>query len=187
MTTHVMGLTQKSISGAENCPIPSPGSHVIQSHGLTQSQLEYRTSPSALCTAAARCPGPAAASAAPAQVPPPQEVIPPENLGVAQLGSEQFSYNKAAVPSPPTMHLSGDISRLCREWEESNLLVVNGRGIPIKYWGEFYKKGKGIKTTAWDALRVEWGNWKVGTYTRHLAYTRSVSHSVHCRGTSHIS
>ncbi|KAG1888949.1 uncharacterized protein F5891DRAFT_904697, partial [Suillus fuscotomentosus] len=44
---------------------------------------------------------------------------------------------------PPTVHLSKDINQLCEEWEESNLLVVNGRGIPVKYWGEFYKKGKG--------------------------------------------
>ncbi|KAG1875821.1 hypothetical protein F4604DRAFT_1680686 [Suillus subluteus] len=53
-----------------------------------------------------------------------------------------------------------DIDRLCKEWESSNLLCVGGRGIPVKYWGEFYKRGKGVKNTAWDALRVEWGNWK---------------------------
>ncbi|KAG1747414.1 hypothetical protein EDB19DRAFT_1949199 [Suillus lakei] len=90
----------------------------------------------------------------------PPEVIPPENLGIAHLGQEQFSYDRTTVPSPPTVHLSKDINWLCEEWEESNLLVVNGRGIPVKYWGEFYKKGKGVKTAAWDALRVEWGNWK---------------------------
>jgi hypothetical protein len=91
----------------------------------------------------------------------PPEVIPPKNLGIAHLGQEQFSYDRTTVPSPPTVHLSKDINQLCEEWEESNLLVVNGRGIPVKYWGEFYKKGKGVKTAAWDALRVEWGNWKV--------------------------
>ncbi|KAG2138981.1 hypothetical protein DEU56DRAFT_801151 [Suillus clintonianus] len=83
----------------------------------------------------------------------PPEVIPPENLGIAHLGQEQFPYDRTTVPSPPTVHLSKDINRLCEEWEESNLLVVNGRGIPVQ-------KGKGVKTTAWDALRVEWGNWK---------------------------
>ncbi|KAG2108143.1 hypothetical protein BD769DRAFT_1299859, partial [Suillus cothurnatus] len=61
---------------------------------------------------------------------------------------------------PPTIHLSKDINQLCEEWEESNLLVINGRRIPVKYWGEFYKKGKGVRPAAWDALRVEWGNWK---------------------------
>ncbi|KAG1751026.1 hypothetical protein EDB19DRAFT_1574887, partial [Suillus lakei] len=61
---------------------------------------------------------------------------------------------------PPTVHLSKDINQLCEEWEKSNLLVVNGCGIPVKYWGEFYKKGKGVKTAAWDALQVERGNWK---------------------------
>lgn len=91
----------------------------------------------------------------------PPEIIPPENLGIAHLGQEQFLYDRTTVPSPPTIHLSKDVNQLCEEWEESNLLVVNGRGIPVKYWGEFYKKGKGVKTAAWDALRVEWGNWKV--------------------------
>ncbi|KAG0705251.1 hypothetical protein DFH29DRAFT_873265 [Suillus ampliporus] len=82
----------------------------------------------------------------------PPEVIPPENLGIAHLGQEQFLYDRTTVPSPPTVHLSKDINRLCEEWEESNLLVVNSRGIPVKYWGKFYKKGKGVKTAAWDAL-----------------------------------
>ncbi|KAG1901624.1 uncharacterized protein F5891DRAFT_1187498 [Suillus fuscotomentosus] len=39
-------------------------------------------------------------------------------------------------------------------------MCVGGRGIPVKHWGGFYKRAKGVKTTAWDALRVEWGNWK---------------------------
>ncbi|KAG1749365.1 hypothetical protein EDB19DRAFT_1825584 [Suillus lakei] len=93
-------------------------------------------------------------------VPLPPEIIPPENLGIAHLGQEQFLYDRTTVPSPPTVHLSKDINQLCEEWEKSNLLVVNGCGIPVKYWGEFYKKGKGVKTAAWDALQVEWGNWK---------------------------
>ncbi|KAG1748445.1 uncharacterized protein EDB91DRAFT_1079400 [Suillus paluster] len=80
------------------------------------------------------------------------EITPPKNLGITHLGQEQSLYNRTTVPSPPTVHLSKDINRLCEEWEESNLLVVNGHGIPIKYWGEFYKKGKGVKTAAWDAL-----------------------------------
>ena len=89
------------------------------------------------------------------------ELIPDENLGTARLGDEAFQFDKTKVPDPPTIHLSKDIDRLCREWEDSTLLVVNGHGIPVKYWPEFYKKGKGAKTSAWQALRVEWGNWKV--------------------------
>ncbi|KAG1888683.1 hypothetical protein F4604DRAFT_1674330 [Suillus subluteus] len=94
-------------------------------------------------------------------VPLPPEIIPPENLGIAHLGQEKFLYDRTTVQSPPTIHLSKDINRLCDEWEESNLLVINGCRIAVKYWGEFYKKGKGIKMAAWDALQVEWGNWKV--------------------------
>jgi hypothetical protein len=84
-----------------------------------------------------------------------------ENVSTARLGDEAFQFDKTKVPDPPTIHLSKDIDRLCCEWEGSTLLVVNGRGIPVKYWPEFYKKGKGAKTSTWQALRVEWGNWKV--------------------------
>ncbi|KAG2052051.1 hypothetical protein BDR06DRAFT_973412 [Suillus hirtellus] len=90
----------------------------------------------------------------------PQQSIPSAKLGVALLRDEQFEYDKTQVPEPPTIHLSKDIDRLCEEWESSNLLCVGGCRIPVKYWGEFYKRAKGVKTTAWDALRVEWGNWK---------------------------
>ncbi|KAH7907201.1 hypothetical protein BJ138DRAFT_987513, partial [Hygrophoropsis aurantiaca] len=61
---------------------------------------------------------------------------------------------------PPRLHFSQDISGLFSEWESSDLLVVNGRKIPVKYWGQFYKKTKGAKVTAWSTIRNEWGNWK---------------------------
>ncbi|KAG2751610.1 hypothetical protein P692DRAFT_20872294 [Suillus brevipes Sb2] len=80
--------------------------------------------------------------------------------GIVLLNGEKFEYDKALVPEPPTIHLSQDIDWLCKEWESSNLLCVGGHGIPVKHWGEFYKRGKGVKNTVWDALRVEWGNWK---------------------------
>ncbi|KAG1879739.1 hypothetical protein F4604DRAFT_1679332 [Suillus subluteus] len=76
-----------------------------------------------------------------------------DELGIALLNGERFEYDKTQVPEPPTIHLSQDIDQLCKEWESSNLLCVGGRGIPVKYWGEFYKRGKGVKNTAWDALR----------------------------------
>ncbi|KAG1814829.1 hypothetical protein EV424DRAFT_1541317 [Suillus variegatus] len=72
----------------------------------------------------------------------PRDPIHSHKLGIALLDGKRFEYDKT------------------KEWESSNLLCVGGRGIPVKYWGEFYKRGKGVKNTAWDALRVEWGNWK---------------------------
>ncbi|KAG2039819.1 hypothetical protein BDR03DRAFT_1008497 [Suillus americanus] len=86
--------------------------------------------------------------------------LPHHKLGVAMLDGEWFEYDKTKVPEPPTIHFSQDIDRLCDEWESLNLLCIGGRGIPIKHWGEFYKRAKGVKSTAWDALQVEWGNWK---------------------------
>lgn len=87
--------------------------------------------------------------------------IPQENLAIAWLGDEDFPYDKSKLQGPPLIHFSGDIERLCCEWKESNLLTVNGRGIPVKYWGEFFKKSKGRARSVWDSIKVKWSNWKV--------------------------
>ncbi|KAG1887561.1 hypothetical protein F4604DRAFT_1916351 [Suillus subluteus] len=72
----------------------------------------------------------------------PREDIPVVNLKVAHLGNKDFTYDKSQLRGPPLIHFSRDIERLCSEWESSDLPIVNGRGIPIKYWGEFFKKSK---------------------------------------------
>jgi hypothetical protein len=87
--------------------------------------------------------------------------IPQENLAIAWLGDEDFPYDKSKLQGPPLIHFSGDIEQLCREWKESNLLTVDGCWIPVKYWGEFFKKSKGHAHSVWDSIKVEWGNWKV--------------------------
>jgi hypothetical protein len=92
----------------------------------------------------------------------PREKIPAANLAIARLGDEDFAYDKSKLQGPPLIHLSKDIQQLCQEWESSKLLVVNGRGIPVKFWGEFFKKSKTrMEFSAWDSIKVEWGNWKV--------------------------
>jgi hypothetical protein len=92
----------------------------------------------------------------------PREKIPAANLAIARLGDEDFAYDKSKLQVPPLIHLSKDIQQLCQEWESSKLLVVNGRGIPVKFWGEFFKKSKTrMEFSAWDSIKVEWGNWKV--------------------------
>ncbi|KAJ7633797.1 hypothetical protein DFH06DRAFT_1336887 [Mycena polygramma] len=94
----------------------------------------------------------------------PAEAIDPEKLMVVVLeNDEEFSFDVTRVPNPPNIHFSGDIPRLFREWEDSKLLMVNGRGIAIKYWPLFYKRRKQAasqKNGAWDKIRTEWGNWK---------------------------
>lgn len=91
----------------------------------------------------------------------PAAVINPDHLAYAQLGEEQLAYDRTTVPDPPTMHFSADIPALFVHWNVSDLFVVNGRGIPIKFWPEFFKKKKHIKQSAWDLTRTVWGNWKV--------------------------
>ncbi|KAG2082480.1 uncharacterized protein F5147DRAFT_660488 [Suillus discolor] len=86
--------------------------------------------------------------------------VPPETAAVL-IPPRYFAYDKSQLRGPPLIHFSRDIERLCCEWESSDLLTVNGRGIPIKYWGEFFKKSKTrSENSAWDSIKVEWGNWK---------------------------
>ncbi|KAF8837722.1 hypothetical protein BDN67DRAFT_1013666 [Paxillus ammoniavirescens] len=88
--------------------------------------------------------------------------IPPENVGIAYLDDPgpEFVFDISRVPDPPAINFSDDIDRLFREWENSALLIINGRSIPIKHWGQFYKKVVGAKEAAWDALKSKWGKWK---------------------------
>ena len=69
------------------------------------------------------------------------------------------------VPDPPIQHFSKNVNTLFEHWKESTILSVDGHGIPLKYWPDVYKGlGRlGFKRKAWEAIKVEWGNWKVST------------------------
>ncbi|RDX40139.1 hypothetical protein OH76DRAFT_1490544 [Lentinus brumalis] len=71
----------------------------------------------------------------------PQEAITPEDLLIFDLNSEEL-----------------DMLWLFCEWNHSDLLIINGRGIPIKHWGWFYKKHLGAKEFVWKKVRVKRGN-----------------------------
>jgi hypothetical protein len=91
----------------------------------------------------------------------PAVAIDPKNLAIVKLGEEEFACDRTTVPDPPARHFSNNISGLFEHWHCSDHLIVNGRGIPLKYWPEFYRAKKGFKAGAWKAICVEWGNWKV--------------------------
>ncbi|KAF9241065.1 hypothetical protein BU15DRAFT_73548 [Melanogaster broomeanus] len=98
--------------------------------------------------------------------------IHPDNIGIAHLDDSdtEFVFDISHVPDPPAINFSNDIDRLFHEWESSMLLIVNGRGIPVKHWGQFYKKVVGAKEAAWDALKSKWGKWKFIVSERENAY-----------------
>lgn len=150
VASHIMDLKTLILNG--QCPALPPPTISVNT-GPRCNEVERPTSSTA-CAAQI----PTVSLAAPHSK---SHALPRHKLGIAMLDGEQFTYDKTKVPEPPTIHFSQHINRLFDEWESSNLLCVGGRGIPIKHWGEFYKRTKGIKSTAWDALRVEWGNWKV--------------------------
>ncbi|KAG1873455.1 hypothetical protein C8R48DRAFT_769887 [Suillus tomentosus] len=99
-------------------------------------------------------PTPAAQTAIPTQS------IPPSNLAILQLEGRELVFDKTMVMPPPAVRFSTDISALFREWHQSTYLVVNGNGIPIKFWGDVYKKCTGQNSKAWALRKVQWGQWK---------------------------
>ncbi|KAI0710242.1 hypothetical protein C8Q76DRAFT_798977 [Earliella scabrosa] len=90
----------------------------------------------------------------------PDSCIPAEHLRYFELDGETFAFDKSQVPNPPGIAFSDDLSRLFQEWHRSSLLVVNGRGIPLKHWPWFYKRKTGIKPEVWKVIRMKWNNWK---------------------------
>lgn len=93
----------------------------------------------------------------------PTQSIPPSNLAVLQLDDGELAFDKTTVMPPPAVRFSTDISALFREWHHSTYLVVNGRGIPVKFWGDVYKKCTGQNSKAWALRKVQWGQWKVSS------------------------
>ncbi|KAG0702936.1 hypothetical protein DFH29DRAFT_998890 [Suillus ampliporus] len=162
VTSHVMDL--KSLVRGEHCPAistPAPSVNHLSPHHIQAPMpvhaAQHEVQVSTVMPSSGQLVSSAPCSKSHVM---PRSPIRSHRLGIAFLDGERFEYDKAHVPEPPTIHLSQDIEWLCKEWESSNLLCVGGHGIPVKHWGEFYKRGKGVKNTAWDALRVEWGNWK---------------------------
>lgn len=117
-------------------------------------------------------------------IPLPESAIPPEHLRFFTLGDTTFPFDKTQVPNPPGVNFSDDLSRLFQEWHKSDLLIVNGHGIPVKHWPWFYQKKMGIRPAVWAIIRMKWLNWKVRHYQlvvvlssdAHLVFVRAV----HC-------
>jgi hypothetical protein len=107
--------------------------------------------------------------------------IPPSNLGIVRLEDGELAFDKTKVMRPPAVRFSTDISALFREWHESTYLVVNGRGIPIKHWGDVYKRCTVENGKAWSLRKVQWGQWKVslGCSPRFLPSERCIDHRAH--------
>jgi hypothetical protein len=92
--------------------------------------------------------------------------IDPAEIVTVQLADGPFLFHKSKAHPPPAQRFSRDIPNLFREWEVSNLLQIDGKGIPVKDWDKIYKKKVGLFLQAWKAIRVQWGNWKVCTVNR---------------------
>lgn len=84
-----------------------------------------------------------------------------------RIGDEDFSFDPASVPDVPTVSYSQKLDDLFKHWDtildkRDAYLVVEGRGIPVKYWPEFYNKRKGMTNpSSWDAKKGQWGKWRV--------------------------
>lgn len=117
--------------------------------------------------------------------------IPAEKLEILRLpDGTEIPYDKTVlVCDPPGKHFSrARIPELFEHWESSNLVTLNGRGIPVKYWNILYGARKLGKPGQWEVLKREWNNWKVRTcsltFTLNPSYltNRFWAPAVYCRG-----
>jgi hypothetical protein len=95
----------------------------------------------------------------------PAHTIPPGKRAVIQLDDGELAFDKTTVMRPPAVRFSTDVNALFREWHQSTYLMVNGRGIPVKNWGDVYKQCTGENSKAWALRKVQWGQWKVSSRT----------------------
>ncbi|KAF9232767.1 hypothetical protein BU15DRAFT_67163 [Melanogaster broomeanus] len=156
LTTHILELRSSLQPPPPVNPGDLPHSHVAQPMATISAQSESSPTPTPFTLAST------ASVASHVQIHDTSSSIHPDNVGIAHLDDSdtEFVFDISRVPDPPAINFSDDIDRLFREWESSMLLVVNGRGIPVKHWGQFYKKVVGAKEAAWDALKSKWGKWK---------------------------
>ena len=73
--------------------------------------------------------------------------IPREYRLVLTIDSQRLTYDARHVPDPPIQHFSKNINLLFDHWTSSRILSIVGR--------------MGLKRKAWEAIKVEWCNWKV--------------------------
>lgn len=116
----------------------------------------------------------------------PSEAIAPDNLRILVLpNGREIPYDKSIpLRDPPGKHFSQRLPELFKEWHESDLVRLNGHGIPVKHWDLVYKvRTLGISESGqWAAIRKEWGNWKVHTFhiVRDCICILSADCAVHC-------
>ncbi|KAI0703713.1 hypothetical protein BC835DRAFT_1410445 [Cytidiella melzeri] len=70
----------------------------------------------------------------------PAELIPIEHRGVLVLGDRSVTFDKwIPLCDPPGIHFSQQISELFHHWNSSDLVMLNGEGVPVKYWDKLFK------------------------------------------------
>ena len=98
------------------------------------------------------------------------------NLRTVDLDGEKFTYDQTKLPPPPGIHFSDDISGLFKHWNDSELLVIEGCSIAIKYWRIIYNERESSSAGTWSSgVRNEWGKWRVRSSILLCVMARSVS------------
>ncbi|EPS93784.1 hypothetical protein FOMPIDRAFT_92652 [Fomitopsis schrenkii] len=153
LTSGQEGLPQ---SAAQTPPVIGGSEYVLTASG-TNSQNIHRP----IC---AQYPSPQPAVALINSDPcAPRTSFPRVQQAVVSINGKDILIEPVHLPDPPAVHFSKDIPALFHEWHSSQMLMISGRGIPIKHWDKIYKKTGGTiagKKDIWQAIKAEWGNWK---------------------------
>ncbi|KAI0702877.1 hypothetical protein BC835DRAFT_1410906 [Cytidiella melzeri] len=93
----------------------------------------------------------------------PAEHIPEKHRGVFSIDGSAITFDKGVpICNLPSVHFLQRIPDLFHHWNKSNLVMLNGHGVPVKHWDRLYKvRGAGVaQSSQWANARAEWANWK---------------------------
>ena len=69
----------------------------------------------------------------------------------------KVAYSLEDVPIPNIPSFARNVSQLFDEWDKSDILVIRGVPIPLRYWSEIYRQ----KPVTWKVLKKPYSDWKV--------------------------
>jgi hypothetical protein len=76
------------------------------------------------------------------------------------LGTRTIDFTNKDVQWPlGIISFTDDISRLFREWENSQLVKLKGFAVPMKLWGELYRNAE--ESPAWISIKKQYSESKV--------------------------
>ncbi len=63
-----------------------------------------------------------------------------QDKATVMIGHKKLTFDKNLIPDPPRRHFSQNLTALFKEWDDGELLSIEGHTIPLKYWPAIYQR-----------------------------------------------